>query len=77
MVGRAECADCGEDVAKASPTGVTCYSVLRQPLEPAYDPSAMPASPDIFVSYRHADAAKLAADIYYSLQARGASCLFG
>jgi hypothetical protein len=67
----AECADCGENVTNANPTGVTCYSVLRSPLEPAYDPSAMSASPDVFVSYRHADAAKLAADIYYSLQAEG------
>lgn len=67
----AACADCGEDVAKAAPTGVTRYSVLMQPLEPAYDPSAMPPSPDVFVSYRHADAAKLAADIYYSLRSEG------
>lgn len=69
----AECADCGEEVANATPTGVTCYAVLRQPQEPTYDPSAMPGSPDVFVSYRHADSAKLAADIYYSLQAEGRS----
>lgn len=67
------CPDCGDDVANAQPTGVMCYSVQKQPQQPAFNSAAMPQSPDVFISYRHADSEKLAADIYYSLQVEGQS----
>ncbi len=67
------CPSCGHPVADAVPDGVTCYRVLAQPREPAYNADAPPAEPDVFISYRHADSAKLAADIYYSLRAEGHS----
>lgn len=68
-----KCPDCGDDVSNAQPTGVTCYFVLKQPQQPAFNPAAMPASPDVFISYRHADSRSLAADIYYSLLCEGRS----
>lgn len=68
-----ECPDCGDDVSNAQPLGVTCYSVLKQPQQPAFNPAAMPDLPDVFISYRHADSTSLAADIYYSLLCEGRS----
>jgi hypothetical protein len=65
------CPECGSEVANAQETGVTCYIVKRQPKEPAFDPDSMPRTPDVFISYRHADAEALAADIYYSLLGEG------
>ena len=57
----------------ASPTNVPCCRVVRQPAKPAYDPRVQLDSPNVFISYRHADCEVLAADIYYSLLADGQS----
>lgn len=65
------CPDCGLDVSAASPTGVTRRQIATQPASPAYDPLRQPDTPNVFISYRHAESAKLAADIYYSLLAEG------
>lgn len=65
------CLDCGKSLADADPTGVICYRVQARPVMPAYDPGRQPADPQIFISYRHAECAKLASDIYYSLTGRG------
>jgi hypothetical protein len=67
------CINCGSSLNDAEPTGETFYRVLQQPAEPAYEPTTAPAEPDVFISYRRADTAKLAADIYYSLRAAGQS----
>jgi hypothetical protein len=68
---KAGCPECGVERARARPTDVTVYVVKKQPTAPAFDPALMPKTPDVFVSYRHADAATLAADIYYSLLLEG------
>ena len=68
---KAECPECGVERARARPTDVTVYVVKKQPTALAFDPDSMPKTPDVFVSYRHADAATLAADIYYSLLLEG------
>lgn len=69
----ANCPDCGLDISAATPTGITCHRVVKQPNSPAYDPQNQPAITNIFISYRHADSSRLAADIYYSLRADGHS----
>src|SRR5205085_12066160 len=50
-----------------------CYRVTLQPQRPAFNPTAQPDIPTVFISYRHDDSAILAADIYYSLLAEGHS----
>jgi hypothetical protein len=65
-----QCMDCHLDVSGAS-EGERAYSILRQPLVPVFDPSTASDAPQVFISYRRADSAKLAADIYYSLRAEG------
>lgn len=67
------CPNCGDVVANARRTGVTCYEVLTQPAHPTFDPASMPATPDVFISYRHADTQTPATDIYYSLIKEGHS----
>lgn len=68
-----ECGYCGQPVSQAAPTGEICYRVSKQPAAPAFDPANQPVSPAVFISYRHADSSKLAADIYYSLRKEGYS----
>jgi hypothetical protein len=65
------CPECSSEVANARETGVTRYAVKKQPKEPAFDPDSQPKTPDVFISYRHADAETLATDIYYSLRDEG------
>lgn len=66
-----ECPDCGSDVSEAIPSDEKAYAILKQPQMPAFDPSTASSEPDVFISYRTADSAKLAADIYYSLRTEG------
>jgi hypothetical protein len=67
----AVCPNCALDVTASSPTGVTRHRIKTQPTSPAYDPLQQPALPNVFISYRHAESSKLAADIYYSLRTEG------
>ncbi len=62
------CPECGSETAGARETGVTCYVVKKPPLKPAFDPESLSRTPDVFISYRHADAEALAMDINHSLQ---------
>ena len=66
-----ECPECGRDLSEATPTNEKAYAILRQPQMPAFDPDTAGEKPDVFISYRSRDSAKLAADIYYSLLAEG------
>jgi hypothetical protein len=68
-----ECADCGRPVSKARPDGPICYRVVAQPQEPAYDSANQTATPEVFISYRHAECPRLAADIFYLMKAYGHS----
>ena len=69
----ASCMTCGRRATDASPNGIACCRIVMQPVAPAYDPHAQSDTPKVFISYRHADCAVLAADIYYSLLAEGQS----
>lgn len=66
-----ECPECGSDLSQATPTNEKAYAILKQPQAPAFDPDTAGHEPDVFISYRTGDSAKLAADIYYSLLAEG------
>ncbi len=66
-----QCPDCGRDVSEASPSNEESYSILKQPLLPSFDPNTASSEPNVFISYRSVDSARLAADIYYSLRAEG------
>jgi hypothetical protein len=66
-----QCPECGSDVSEATPSSEQAYAILKQPQMPAFDPSTASSQPDVFISYRRGDTAKLAADIYYSLRAEG------
>lgn len=63
------CAECGAGRAEGVP-GLTIVRVVRQPRLPAFH-AAQPENPDVFLSYRRAEAGTLAADIYYLLRRRG------
>jgi hypothetical protein len=65
------CPECGRDLSEAAPTNEKGYAILKQPGMPVFDPDTASQKPDIFISYRTGDTAKLAADIYYSLLAEG------
>ena len=65
-----ECMECHRNVSEAS-AGDKAYSILQQPVMPAFDPDTAGDDPAVFISYRRADSSKLAADIYYSLHAEG------
>lgn len=67
----ATCPDCGLDLSVVSPTGVTRHRITTQPNAPVYDPLNQPDAPNVFISYRHSDSSRLAADTYYSLRAEG------
>jgi TIR domain-containing protein len=66
-----QCPECGRDLSEAAPTNEKAYAILKQPQMPAFDPDTAGQKPDVFISYRTGDSAKLAADIYYSLLAEG------
>lgn len=66
-----ECPECGRDLSEATPTNQKAYAILKQPQMPAFNPDMAGQKPDVFISYRTGDSAKLAADIYYSLLAEG------
>ena len=65
------CAACGENVSEATELESRSYIIEKQPNIPVYDPNQQPSNPTVFISYRHVDTTKLAADIYYSLKAEG------
>lgn len=65
-----ECPECGCGLSEAT-TNEKAYAILKQPQMPIFDPDAASQSPAVFISYRTGDSAKLAADIYYSLNAEG------
>jgi ribosomal protein S15P/S13E len=67
----AQCAECERPVSTAHPSGRVCYRVVMQPQQPAYDPGRQPTTPEVFISYRHGECSRLAADIYYLLKADG------
>lgn len=64
------CDECGAQRADGAP-GPTVVRVLRQPRLPAFDVDQQPADPDVFLSYRRAEAGTLATDLYYFLRGRG------
>jgi hypothetical protein len=66
-----ECPECGCGLSETTPTNEKGYAILKQPQMPAFDPNMAGHEPDVFISYRTGDSAKLAADIYYSLLAEG------
>lgn len=65
------CIQCGRALSTARHAGQLCYMILKQPAMPSYDPYTQSDSPDVFISYKHSDAAALAADIFYQLRADG------
>ena len=65
------CIACRRPVTDASLTNVPCGRIILQPAKPAYDLHVQSVAPEVFISYRHADCAVLAADIYYALLADG------
>lgn len=67
------CKYCGCSLSPAKPAGPMCYNVLKQPAQPAFDPSRQPTRPEAFISYKHSDTSQLAADTFYSLIAHGHS----
>lgn len=64
-----EC-ECGRLADDAEPVAA-CYRILRQPRQPVFDPQQQPQDPTVFISYRHMDTARLAADLYYALRSEG------
>lgn len=62
------CLNCSEDLSMATPGGEIFYRVEKQPQSPTFDPQIASTTCDVFISYRHMDCEKLAADIYYSLR---------
>lgn len=64
------CPHCGVASSDGEP-GDQIIRVIRQPQWPAFNANQQPANPEVFVSYRRADAGILASDIYYLLQSRG------
>lgn len=67
----AECIVCGRPLSLAHPSPILSYFVLKQPIEPAFDPDHQPVQPDVMISYRRAECDRLAADLYYLLRERG------
>ena len=68
-----QCLNCDAPLSSSIPTDQVCYAVQGPPQEPAFDPRSQDAAPDIFISYRRADSAVLAADLYYMLRSQGRS----
>ena len=68
-----DCLNCSEDLSAATASGKIFYRVETQPQKPTFDPDAAPSTCDVFISYRHANCEKLAADIYYSLRSQNQS----
>ena len=66
-----ECPECNSDPSTASSTNEMAYAILKQPQLPTFDPDTATTNPDVFISYRTGDTAKLAADIFYSLLEEG------
>ena len=69
--GDEECPECGRNVSEATESDEKAYAILKQPVQPWFDPDTASAQPNVFISYRSSDTGTLAADIYYSLQAEG------
>jgi hypothetical protein len=67
--GDKECPECGRDISEATVSDEKAYAILKQPDDPWFDPDTASTQPGVFISYRSGDTARLAADIYYSLQA--------
>lgn len=66
-----ECPECGCEISEATESDEEAYAILKQPVQPWFDPDTASAQPNVFISYRSGDTANLAADLYYSLQAEG------
>jgi len=65
------CPACDKPATDANPTSQERYRVISQPSEPVFDPSTASGPFTVFISYRHGDTTRLAADLYYSLTKHG------
>jgi len=68
--GETECPDCQDPATNASLSGLIRYRVLKQPQEPLFDPTTARGPFHVFISYRHGETKRLAADLYYAFTAR-------
>lgn len=64
------CPHCHEPEAERT-ASEQVVRVDQQPREPAFDPEQQPHDPEVFLSYRRAEASRLASDIYYMLKGQG------
>jgi len=65
------CPDCGTTINQATFVQENRFRVIRQPNKPTFDPATAKEPFDVFLSYRHGEAAQLGADLYYALLAKG------
>ena len=66
-----DCPACSTATMLATPASPDRWRVVVQPQQPMFNPSASAGPYNVFLSYRHGTAAKLAADLFYSLTGEG------